>query len=67
MIDYQPQTVPPRSGIASDSRMTPARSVDQMADQYRQLFQDWVVEHPAAALGVALIVGAGVGWLIKRR
>lgn len=67
MIDYQPQTVPPRSGIASDSGPVPARSVDQMADQYRQLVQDWVVGHPAAALGVALIVGAGVGWLIKRR
>jgi hypothetical protein len=67
MIKFQPQTVPQRSGtVSSNMSLSEFRRIAASVD-YRRIVESWVVEHPAMSLGVALIAGAGVGWLVKRR
>lgn len=66
MIHYQePVARPPRG----DSESQPVGGNQQAggAGEYLRVAEIWVGAHPAAALGLALLAGAGVGWLVKRR
>ena len=33
----------------------------------RQSVEEWIGEHPVASVAAALILGAALGWIIKRR
>lgn len=67
MIDYPRPATPLRSGRGSEPQQVPAEQQSGDASDYLRVAETWVGAHPAAALGVALVVGAGVGWLLKRR
>jgi ElaB/YqjD/DUF883 family membrane-anchored ribosome-binding protein len=41
--------------------------IRQKADWSRQAVEDFVVSHPALALGAAVSVGLLLGWWIKRK
>jgi ElaB/YqjD/DUF883 family membrane-anchored ribosome-binding protein len=67
MIDYQQPAVPPRRGSASEAHRAPGEQQTGGMREYVAAAKSWVRANPAAALGVALFAGAGVGWLVKRR
>lgn len=67
MIDYPRPVTRPRSGSNSDPQRVPAEQHSGGANDYLRIAETWVGTHPAVALGLALLAGAGVGWLIKRR
>ena len=48
-------------------REEPSPDVYGEKSEWQQTFEDWIGDHPLASITVAVVVGAALGWLIKRR
>jgi hypothetical protein len=67
MIDYQQPAAPLRRESDFETQRMPGERHAGGPREYLGTAESWVRAYPAAALGVAFLAGAGVGWLIKRR
>lgn len=58
-----------RGGLTATARRSPVAPDLPVADvaATRDKVETWIAEHPVACVAAALVLGATVGWLIKRR
>ncbi|HEV3164807.1 MAG TPA: hypothetical protein VGZ22_12330 [Isosphaeraceae bacterium] len=70
MIDRVPKY---ESELASQAEQLKEQALDLAAvarerlDEAGQSIKNFVIEHPAKAIGFALGLGVALGWLVKRR
>ena len=63
--DLHPEFTPQMADLRAMVRQDLAAARERLADG-RQLVTDYVVREPVKALGITLLVGVVLGWLIRR-
>lgn len=53
--------------IGSDRRLPDRRPAAERAEGLRQQTEVWIGKHPTLCVSMALLLGVGLGWLVKRR